>query len=284
MVTEFVGFVAAYRFPGGLDPAVAGVLGAPVTRGPRSRRASSGSSWAPPSWSACGATACLGSALAGVMASVVGVIASLALSFGAGVLFERTTTARPFAAPIQLPVWSTVDAFAVAIAVGAAVAIHRFRVNVVWVVAGRRRARLACARSYGRLPAMTLRDELDALPTRELHDRALAVAEAPDGRGLPLAADRGAPGRRGRVGDEQRSKVDVMRPLALINDLFDAGEGELGEALRPLYVDYLEEHGGIAPGRRGRRPPRPTSRSSRPRCGTSPTTAASSPSSSARPI
>ncbi len=134
MVTEFVGFVAAYRFPGGLDPAVAGALGALVA------------TWATFApcflWIFLGApfaerlrgNRMLGSALAGVMASVVGVIASLALSFGAGVLFARTTTARPFAAPIQLPVWSTVDAVAVAIAVGAAIAIHRFRVNVVWVV------------------------------------------------------------------------------------------------------------------------------------------------------
>jgi chromate transporter len=134
MVTEFVGFVAAYRFPGGLDPAVAGALGALVT------------TWATFApcflWIFLGApfverlrgNRMLGSALAGVMASVVGVIASLALSFGAGVLFERTRTAQPFAAPIQLPVWSTVDGVAVAIAIGAAVAIHHFRVNVVWVV------------------------------------------------------------------------------------------------------------------------------------------------------
>ena len=44
------------------------------------------------------------------------------------------------------------------------------------------------------------------------------------------------------VGDDERSKVDIARPLALINDLYDAGEGELGEVLRPLYLDYLEEH------------------------------------------
>ena len=44
------------------------------------------------------------------------------------------------------------------------------------------------------------------------------------------------------IGDDERSKVDIARPLALVNDLYDAGEGELGEALRPLYVDYLEEH------------------------------------------
>ena len=76
----------------------------------------------------------LGAALAGVMASVVGVIASLALSFGVGVLFERATSTAPFFTPIPLPAWSSVDGFAVALAVAAAVAIRRFHVNVVWAV------------------------------------------------------------------------------------------------------------------------------------------------------
>jgi chromate transporter len=31
MVTQFVGFLGAYRFPGGLEPVIAGVLGATVT-------------------------------------------------------------------------------------------------------------------------------------------------------------------------------------------------------------------------------------------------------------
>ena len=134
MVAEFVGFVAAYRFPGDLAPASAGVLGAAVT------------AWAifapcflwiflgGPFVERLRGNRTLGSALAGVTASVVGVIASLALSFGAGVLFERTSTARAFWASIALPVWSTVDVVAVVLAAGAAVAIHRLRVNVVWVV------------------------------------------------------------------------------------------------------------------------------------------------------
>jgi hypothetical protein len=46
------------------------------------------------------------------------------------------------------------------------------------------------------------------------------------------------------IGDDQRSKVDILRPLALINDfLYDTDSGELGEALRPLYVDYLLRKG-----------------------------------------
>ena len=92
---------------------------------------------------------------------------------------------------------------------------------------------------------MTLRDELDALSTRELHDRSIAVAKRRMDVGFLWRLIEALPVAEAVVGDEQRSKVDVMRPLALINDLFDAGEGDLGEALRPLYVDYLEEHGGI---------------------------------------
>lgn len=91
---------------------------------------------------------------------------------------------------------------------------------------------------------MSLRDELDALQTRELHDRALAVAKRRVDVGFLWRLIEALPVAEAAVGDDQRSKVDVMRPLALINDLFDSGEGDLGEALRPMYVDYLEEHAG----------------------------------------
>ena len=47
------------------------------------------------------------------------------------------------------------------------------------------------------------------------------------------------------IGDDQRSKTDIRRPFALLNDLlYDADSGPLGEALRPMYVDYLLEHEG----------------------------------------
>ena len=45
-------------------------------------------------------------------------------------------------------------------------------------------------------------------------------------------------------GDLERSETDIVRPLALLNDFFDADEGRLAEALRPFYLDYLEEHEG----------------------------------------
>ncbi len=64
----------------------------------------------------------LAGALAGVTAAVVGVIGSLAIVFGRGVLFPEGLGA---------PVWS-----AIAIAVLALVVLERTRVDILWVIAG----------------------------------------------------------------------------------------------------------------------------------------------------
>jgi hypothetical protein len=90
---------------------------------------------------------------------------------------------------------------------------------------------------------MPTRDELDRLSTKELHDRAVDMARHHADAGFLWQLIKALPVAEAAVGDEERSKVDILRPLALINDFFDAGEGELGDALRPLYLDYLEQHG-----------------------------------------
>jgi hypothetical protein len=90
---------------------------------------------------------------------------------------------------------------------------------------------------------MPARDELEGLTTKELHDRAVSRAE----RRLDVAflwdLVRALPVAEEVAGDDQHSKIDIARPLALLNDIRNADEGELGEALRPMYIDYLEEHG-----------------------------------------
>jgi hypothetical protein len=89
---------------------------------------------------------------------------------------------------------------------------------------------------------MTTRDDLEALSTKELHERAVETARHRLDVGFLWSLVKALPVAEEVVGDDERSKVDIMRPLALINDFMDAGEGELGEALRPMYVDYLAEH------------------------------------------
>ncbi len=89
---------------------------------------------------------------------------------------------------------------------------------------------------------MTTRDDLEALSTKELHERAIETARKRFDVGFLWKLVKALPVAEELVGDDDRSKVDIVRPLALINDFMDAGEGELGEALRPMYVDYLAEH------------------------------------------
>jgi hypothetical protein len=90
---------------------------------------------------------------------------------------------------------------------------------------------------------VTDRAELEQLSSAELHDRATRLAW----RRLDVAflwhLLSTIPEARAAAGEEDRSEIDIMRPLALLNDLVDADRGELADALRPLYIDYLEKHG-----------------------------------------
>jgi chromate transporter len=136
MVTEFVGFLGAYRFPGGMDPVLAGTLGAAVTV------------WATFSpcflWIFLGApyierlrdNLSLNAALGTVTAAVVGVILNLAVTFAIAALFEDVVGGHLFIFTFPLPEPASVDGFAVALAAIAFVGLWRYRWNVLWVVGG----------------------------------------------------------------------------------------------------------------------------------------------------
>jgi hypothetical protein len=89
---------------------------------------------------------------------------------------------------------------------------------------------------------MTTREDLEALTSAELHDRATRLAWRRLDVGFLWDLLKTIPEARAAAGDEARSETDIMRPLALLNDLVDADRGELADALRPLYVNYLLEH------------------------------------------
>jgi chromate transporter len=136
MVTEFVGYVGAYRNPGGLDPAMAGALGALVA------------TWATFApcflWIFLGApfierlrgNTRLSAGLSTITAAVVGVIASLAVTFGILTLFERVRSVEAFGGPVPVPIVTSIDPFVAAVALAAFLGMWRFRWNVVWVVIG----------------------------------------------------------------------------------------------------------------------------------------------------
>lgn len=87
-------------------------------------------------------------------------------------------------------------------------------------------------------------EDLEALSTQELHDRAMHRAERHlDVRFLwrLLAL---IPAAEAARGDEGEADFDMQFSKGLIKDALHSGDGELGEALRPVFLDYLREHPG----------------------------------------
>jgi chromate transporter len=123
-VVQFVAFLGAFRNPGGLDPLVAGLLGAAV--------AGWFTSLASYLWIFVGApyvevlreNEALSAALSAVTAAVVGVVANLGAWFAVQVLFAERTVGGGLGARVVLPVPASVDPAAAALAVGAWVAMR----------------------------------------------------------------------------------------------------------------------------------------------------------------
>jgi chromate transporter len=129
IVLQFMGFMAGWNSPGALGQAAGAVLAALLA------------AWATflpsfvfiflgaPHLEKLRANPRLAGAAAGITAAVVGVIASLAVSFGRTVLFP---------AGAEAPAWA-----AIAIAVAALVLLLRTRLDVLWVIGGGALAGLA---------------------------------------------------------------------------------------------------------------------------------------------
>jgi len=131
MVLQFVGFMAAFRDPGALSPMLAGTLGgllatwvtfapcflwiflgAPFIEHLRGNKALSG-------------------ALSAITAAVVGVILNLAVWFAIHTIFRETIEVRDFPFAFDVPNPTSVNAWALALSVAAALAIFRFKVGMI---------------------------------------------------------------------------------------------------------------------------------------------------------
>lgn len=84
--------------------------------------------------------------------------------------------------------------------------------------------------------------DLEALSTRELHDMAMRHAlHHADVRFL-WELLRVIPAAEELAGQPAEAGADLTKVSALIGDAAESGEGQVGEALRPLYIDYLTKH------------------------------------------
>lgn len=53
---------------------------------------------------------------------------------------------------------------------------------------------------------------------------------------------RAIPAAEASEGETGESEADATKVSALIADAIGSGEGEIADALRPLYIDYLTKH------------------------------------------
>ncbi|MCJ2025543.1 chromate efflux transporter [Methylobacterium sp. J-067] len=131
MVTQFVGFLAAYRSPGSIPPLLAGTLGGLLT---------TWVTFAPCFlWIFVGApyverlrgNRALVGALSAITAAVVGVILNLAVWFALHSVFTET---RPFTVGpvgVDVPVPSSLNPWALTLAATAVLAVFRFKIGMV---------------------------------------------------------------------------------------------------------------------------------------------------------
>ncbi|MFI6507154.1 hypothetical protein [Streptosporangium sp. NPDC050855] len=85
-------------------------------------------------------------------------------------------------------------------------------------------------------------DELEALSAQELHDRAVHYAVHHGDLGFLWELLTLIPAAEASSGNEDQTTNDLSRVSALLSDAMASGHGELGEALRPFYIDYLSKH------------------------------------------
>jgi hypothetical protein len=85
-------------------------------------------------------------------------------------------------------------------------------------------------------------DELEQLPTKELHDRAVRRAERHLDVKFFWRLLRMIPAAETISGDEGEADYDIQSSKGLIYDALHSGDGRLGEALRPVFIEYLREH------------------------------------------
>ncbi|MCF8706385.1 chromate efflux transporter [Rhizorhapis sp. SPR117] len=134
MVTQFVGFLAAFREATGLPPLIAATLGAILT------------TWVTfmPCylWIFAGApfiermrgNRALSATLGAITAAVVGVILNLALWFAIHTLFGEVRKVAIIGGGFDVPVLASLNIAALVLAIGAAIAVFRFKVGMIPVL------------------------------------------------------------------------------------------------------------------------------------------------------
>ena len=131
LVLEYVGFLAAFRQPLGLDPFLAGTLGALltvwVTFAPSFLWIFAGAPYVERTRGMQGFSA----ALSGITAAVVGVILNLTVWFALHVLFAKVETVHWHGFRLHRPELASLDGASLALSAAAVVAMLRFKLGMI---------------------------------------------------------------------------------------------------------------------------------------------------------
>lgn len=130
LVLTFVGFLAAFRNPLGLDPMLAGVLGATLTTWVTFVPCFLWIFLGAPFIERLRANRALASALGAITAAIVGVILNLAIWFGLYFLFSEVGTLRLGIASLPVPRWASLDPAALGLAAFALITLLRFKMGI----------------------------------------------------------------------------------------------------------------------------------------------------------
>ncbi|MEA2508028.1 MAG: hypothetical protein QOG21_110 [Actinomycetota bacterium] len=86
------------------------------------------------------------------------------------------------------------------------------------------------------------RTELEAMSSKELHESAVGHAVRHADLGFLWSLVKALPAAEAAAGNVRAAEGDVISVSALLSDVMSSDEGKLADALRPLYIDYLEKH------------------------------------------
>jgi len=96
------------------------------------------------------------------------------------------------------------------------------------------------------VPTEAEADPLEQLSSKELHDLAVSYAKRHFDVRFLWELMKVLPAAEAAAGELDEANADVQRMSAHLDDVTDAGKGEVAEMLRPFYLDYLRRH-DVAP-------------------------------------
>lgn len=90
-------------------------------------------------------------------------------------------------------------------------------------------------------------DSLDALSSEELHDLAVKRARHHLDVRFFWRLMKYLPAAEAGAGEFDEADADIDSMVAHVDDVTTSGRGEVGDLLRPFYLEYLREHGVTGP-------------------------------------